>query len=157
MEVCFGMPEVVLLTEETKTQIKSRRSDPVSTLIEAGAIKKFAEAIGDNNPAFCNEILAQRTRHREIIAPPTFLRSLKSEMVSLHELNSLTRILDRGSEWTYLEPVKIGDTVTTVNQIVNISQLRLNVGLAVLLVIESKYTNQSGKIAATQRSTIICY
>ena len=151
------MPQEFLLTEKTKIEIKNRRSEPVATLIEGGAIKKFAEAIGDDNPAFNNEKIAQQSRHGGIVAPPTFLRALKSEMVPLHELDRLTRVLDRGSEWTYSEPVKIGDTVTTVNQIVKISQLKISVGLAVLLVIETIYTNQTGKIAATQRSTIICY
>ena len=151
------MSEDLVLTEELKASIKGRQSDPVSTLVERGAIRRFAEAIGDDNPLFSDEVQAQQGRYGDIIAPPTFLRSLRSGDLQIQELDSLTRVLDGGSGWTYLEPVRPGDTITAVVQVATINQRRLSVGPAVFLVAETSYTNQLGQVVATQRSTIIRY
>ena len=52
-------------------------SDPVINDVEKGAIVKFAQAIEDGNPVFNNENIARQTRFGGLIAPPTFLRSMK--------------------------------------------------------------------------------
>ncbi len=51
-------------------------SEPATHVVEIGAIKKFAEAIGDSNPIYSDERAALKTRYAGLIAPPTFLRSL---------------------------------------------------------------------------------
>ena len=151
------MPETLVLTEELKASIKGRQGEPVSTLVERGAIRRFAEAIGDDNPLFSDDAQARRSRYGGIVAPPTFLRSLPSGRVSVQELDSLTRVLDGGSEWSYLEPVRPGDTITVVTRIANLSQRNLSVGAAVFLIVETTYTNQLGQVVSTQRSTGIRY
>ena len=47
-------------------------SDPITYEVEKGAIVKFAQAIGDNNPIFNNEEAARDSAYGGIIAPPTF-------------------------------------------------------------------------------------
>ena len=71
------------LTEEQRQQAIGREGSPVIMEVEKGAIIKFAEAIGDDNPLFNDEAAARQTRHGGLIAPPTFLRSLR---VGLPEL-----------------------------------------------------------------------
>ena len=51
-------------------------SEPATHLVEAGAILKFAVAIGDPNPVFNDEKAARKSRYGSLIAPPTFLRSM---------------------------------------------------------------------------------
>ncbi len=53
------------------------RSKPVANLIERGAVRKFAEAIGDPNPLYVDEAAAKRSRYGGLVAPPTFPRTLE--------------------------------------------------------------------------------
>lgn len=53
------------------------RSEPVANLIERGAVRKFAEAIGDPNPLYVDEGIAKKSRYGGLVAPPTFPRTLE--------------------------------------------------------------------------------
>ena len=46
-------------------------SAPVSYDVEKGAIRKFAEAIGDDDPIYADERAAQAAGFKTIVAPPT--------------------------------------------------------------------------------------
>ena len=52
-------------------------SPPVANVIERGAVKKFAEAIGDSNPLYADEEVGRRSRYGGLVAPPTFPRTLE--------------------------------------------------------------------------------
>ncbi len=52
-------------------------SGPVANPIERGAVRKFAEAIGDPNPLYVDEAVAKGSRYGGLIAPPTFPRTLE--------------------------------------------------------------------------------
>ena len=144
-----------LLTEEVRRSLIGRESKPVSTLIEKGHIRRFAEAIGDPNPLYTDEVAARRSRYGGIIAPPTFLRAVGAEMVEVDLPGS--RLLDAGSEWEYFEPVRPGDVITATARIVDVRERPLRVGPAIFLVQEITYTNQLGQKVAVQRSTLIRY
>ena len=53
------------------------RSQPVVNLVERGAVRKFAEAIGDPSPLYVDEAASKRSRYGSLIAPPTFPRTLE--------------------------------------------------------------------------------
>ena len=53
------------------------RSEAVSNAVEKGAVKKFAEAIGDPNPLYVNEEAAKASRYGCLLAPPTFPRTFE--------------------------------------------------------------------------------
>ena len=53
------------------------RSEPVINVVEKGAVKKFAEAIGDPNPLYVGEEAAKASRYGGLIAPPTFPRTFE--------------------------------------------------------------------------------
>ena len=67
-----------LVTEEMRQQAIGLEGSPVTVEVEKGAIIKFAQAIGDDNPLFNDEVEARRSRYGGLIAPPTFLRSMTS-------------------------------------------------------------------------------
>ncbi|HEX8259096.1 MAG TPA: MaoC family dehydratase N-terminal domain-containing protein [Rubrobacteraceae bacterium] len=54
-----------------------RRSEPVKNVVEKGAVKKFAEAIGDPSPFYLDEGVAKASRYGGLIAPPTFPRTFE--------------------------------------------------------------------------------
>src|SRR5918912_4266607 len=52
-------------------------SEAVSNVVEKGAVRKFAEAIGDPNPLYVDEEAAKASRYGRLLAPPTFPRTFE--------------------------------------------------------------------------------
>jgi len=145
------MSDMKVLSEDDRKRLLSM-SLPVAAMdVEKGQIKRFAEAIGDFNPLWVDE------SGGGVIAPPTFLRVMISELPAPRELEPFPRMLDGGSDWTYVTPIKSGDAITAVTRFVSVNQRNIAIGAAVVLVLETNYTNQHGQIVAKQRNTLIRY
>jgi acyl dehydratase len=145
-----------LVTEQTKKLI-GLQAEPFTVEVERGAIRRFAEAIGDPNPAFNDERAARKTRFGTMVAPPTFCRSFGA-VPMVRELKLGThRVLDGGSEWEYFEPIRAGDRITVVSRLADIRETKGRLGPMALVVVETTYTNQFGELCVTQRSTSIHY
>jgi acyl dehydratase len=147
-----------IVTDEVRKQI-GKTGEPRVYEVERGAIRRFAEAIGDPNPAFNDEGAARKTRFGGMIAPPTFYRSMSSPIPNI-ELPSTGigfRGLDGGSEWEFLQPVRPGDRITVQSKLADLREAEGRLGPMIFIVIETSYTNQFGEQCATQRSTAIRY
>lgn len=145
-----------LITEEMRLAI-GKESPPLSTVIEKGAISKFAEAIADLNPLWCNQEQASNTRYKGVIAPPTFLRSVNSHALTLPFDAHFKGVLDGGSEWEYFEPVRPGDTITATTKLLNLREARGPGGPMLYLVNLTTYKNQRNQAVATQKVTLVLY
>ena len=145
------------LTEEMRCAAIGLESDPKTIEVEKGAIIKFAEAIGDENPVYNDEEAARASRHGGLIAPPTFLRSAVSARPELPFEVPFERLLDGGSDWEYFEPVRPGDRITAVSRIEDINERNGRIGLMLISTIIITYTNQFGQVVATQTNTSIRY
>ena len=146
-----------ILTEEMRQQAIGRETAPVTAEIEKGAIVKFAQAIGDDNPFFNDEGAAAKGPYGALIAPPTFLRTITSVRPELPFNLPLERLLDAGSEWKYFLPIKAGDKITAVGRITDISERTGRLGVMVFMTVVITYRNQHNQVAATQTSTSIRY
>ena len=145
------------LTEEMRRAAIGLESDPKTIEVEKGAIIKFAEAIGDENPVYNDEEAARASRYGGLIAPPTFLRSAVSARPELPFEVPFDRVLDGGSDWEYFEPVRPGDRITAVSRIEDINERNGRIGLMLISTIIITYTNQFGQVVATQTNTSIRY
>ena len=145
------------LTEEMRRAAIGLESDPKTIEVEKGAIIKFAEAIGDENPVYNDEEEARASRYGGLIAPPTFLRSAVSARPELPFEVPFERLLDGGSDWEYFEPVRPGDRITAVSRIEDINERNGRIGLMLISTIIITYTNQFGQVVATQTNTSIRY
>lgn len=150
------MMQASVITQEMRAAI-GVASEPITHDVEKGAIIKFAEAIGDPNPLFNDEEAARKTRYGGLIAPPTFLRSMRSGPARVHYRGPYSANLDGGSQWEYYEPVRPGDKITVTTTITDISEREGRMGKMLFVTRETRYVNQFGKLAATQRSTGISY
>jgi acyl dehydratase len=147
----------LILTEELRQKAIGLESPPKTVEIEKGAIIRFAEAVEDPNPLWNDEAEARKTRYGGLIAPPTFLRSIRLDPVQLPFEVPYKRVLDGGSEWEYFEPVRPGDRITAVARIADIMERRGSLGPMLFIINLITYTNQFGQVVATQRSTLIRY
>jgi acyl dehydratase len=144
-----------VITPEMKAAI-GIESEPVSYDVEKGAIIKFAQAIGDNNPLFNDEQAARKSRHGGIIASPTFMRSLISNSPPSFK-SPYSAALDGGSEWEYFEPVRAGDHITVTTKIADLFERPGRLGNMLFTIRETKYVNQFDTTVALQRTTGISY
>jgi acyl dehydratase len=125
--------------------------------VEKGAIIKFAEAIGDENPVYNDDEAARASRYGGLIAPPTFLRSALSARPELPFDVPFERVLDGGSDWEYMEPVRPGDRITAVSRIADMSERAGRMGVMIIQTTVTTYRNQFDQVVATQTSTGIRY
>ena len=146
-----------VITEEIRQQSIGTESPPVTLEVEKGAIARFSEAIEDPNPLYIDEVTARRSRYGGIIATPTFLRNLRTERLELPFEEKFQRVLDGGSEWEYFEPVRVGDRITAVNRVTDVSERAGRLGPMIFVSTVTTYTNQLDQVVATQKSTLIRY
>ena len=149
------MAEDSLITEEMRSWL-GKELDRQTLEVEKGAIRRFAEAIGDPNPLWNDETAARSGRFGGIIAPPTFLRSATPGL-DFPFPTAPQRLLDGSSEWEYFEPVRAGDAITCITRLADVRERAGRLGPMLFLVRETTYTNQLGQVVATQHSTQIRY
>jgi len=144
------------VTDEAKKQI-GKVSEARTYDVERGAIRRFAEAIGDPNPLFNSDREARKSRFGGMIAPPTFCRSMGAAIPDIKIDMPTFRGLDGGSEWEYLAPIRAGDRITVQSKLADLREAAGRLGPMVFTVVETTYTNQFGEVCAIQRSTGIRY
>jgi len=145
-----------IVTEETRKQI-GKAGEPRTYEIERWAIRRFADAIEDDNPVFNDEKEARKTRHGGMIAPPTFYRALMAPVPEVKLAMPAYRGLDGGSDWEYFHPIRPGDRITVQSKIADLRESEGRLGPMVFISTETTYTNQFGDVCAIQRSTGIRY
>ena len=131
-------------------------------VVEAGAIRRFADAIKDPNPLYRDEEYARNTPYGGIVAPPTFIHALRS--IGYSSINpgpmpwKNTTVLNGGNDFEYLEPIRPGDIITGKVKLVEISARQTKqLGPMIITVAEMTYTNQNGEVVAKQRSIGLTY
>ena len=145
------------LTEEMRQQAIGVETVSAPTEIEKGAVRRFAEAVGDPSPLWSDEPGARKSPYGGLVAPPTFLRSVRLERPEFPFKTPFQRLLDGGSDWEYFEPVRVGDRVTAVARITDVSERSGRLGTMLFATVEMTYSNQLGEVVAIQRSTFIRY
>ena len=132
-------------------------SEPREWDVERGAVAKFARAIGDDSVLYTDPEAASKTEAGGLLAPPTFLRLLAPGLHKATYEMPYKNVLDGGSQYRYHTPIKVGDTITVTNTLVEMFEKPGRMGLMLFRVHELRYVNQNGELAATQRTTSISY
>ncbi len=151
------MPEENTIIPESLLKAIGVESDPITYEIEKGHIARFAEAIGDENPLFSDEIKARNSRYGGIIAPPTFYRALRPGSLPESAESPFTRNLDAGSDWEFFEPIRPGDRITVTIKLADVVEREGRLGKMIIITRETRYENQLGQIVATQKTNGISY
>lgn len=119
------------------------QSEPVTFEVERGAIRKFAQAIGDPNPAY----------QSGEIAPPTFPTTFRVDIPGFDVDPS--RRLHGEEEYIYERPIRAGDVITVVRRVTDVYRREGRLGLMTFVKMESEGRDQSGELVFTARSTVI--
>jgi acyl dehydratase len=112
--------------------------------VEAGHLKRFAEAIGDPNPRWTSE------------APPTFLVALAPVSLHLAEAEEYGKgWLNGGNRFEYFEPANVGDRITATGRVADVYEKVGSSGSLLFIIFETDYVNQAGRTVARLRGTAI--
>ena len=151
------MPDENTIIPESLRNAIGVESDPITYEIEKGHIARFAEAIGDENPIYSDEIKARNSKYGGIIAPPTFYRALRPGSLPETAESPFTRNLDAGSDWEFFEPIRPGDRITVTIKLADVVEREGRLGKMLIITREPRYENQLGQIVATQKTNGISY
>ncbi|HET9061760.1 MAG TPA: MaoC family dehydratase N-terminal domain-containing protein [Candidatus Binatia bacterium] len=163
------MAENFQLTDELKSAI-GQESAPWTYEVTATSIRAFARGVGYTDPVYFDVDAAKAAGYRDLPAPPTYLGTpvfipgrsddtFSNPREGQPRVNhGLKNVLDGGTEVEYHEDICAGDTLTGVSCV---ADLRVSdskaIGKMLIIAIETRYTNQSGKLAALLRSQVIFY
>ena len=131
---------------------------PFTTTVEAGKIRLFCKAIGEDNPIYVDEAAAKAAGYRAIPAPPTYLTAVTNDDPDkgglLRLLNvDIGLILHGEQHYEYLAPVHAGDMITCQQKVVDIYDKK---GGALWFVVqEMEMKDQTGKLLAKGRGVTV--
>ncbi len=107
-----------------------RESEPAVHEVEKGAIRRFAEALGDPNPVAVDEAAARAAGFPSLVAPATFAVALTSNERFRHSLDLGTRsILQGEQQFEYARPVVAGDRITVRSKVADVQEALTRSGL----------------------------
>jgi acyl dehydratase len=149
--------------------------------VERSEIRRFAQAIMDDDPIFWNDAYAKNTRYGTVVAPPLFplfayrstpgspdlladaatdpdfdgFAGLTTTGLPPIHLPQLPRLLNGGNEVELYQLPKLGDHLAARSKYVDIYEKTGRSGTMVFIVIETRYTNQDGALLMISRVTLI--
>lgn len=134
--------------------------------VEKGAIRRFAAAVGDDNPLYHDEEYARKSKYGSIIAPPGFFGwpshqvrnsplavDIPPELEAAFERAGypLSLVLDGGMEYEFFLPVRAGDSLQAVTTIRNLRERSSENGSIIVSFLDTIYHNQDGALVAKQQ------
>lgn len=128
-------------------------SSPISYEVEKGAIRKFAEAIGDEDPIYYDEQAAQALGFKSIVAPPTFLCTFRAQELPDLKIQFGRVRLNGGNEYEYFQPIYAGDTISVTAKYADVAERTGRTGSMVFIITELTYRDQRGEVVAIGRNT----
>jgi len=119
-------------------------------------IRKFADAIGDQNPAYRDIEAAKALGHPDVIAPPTFLTVLGFRLgvgpIGDSDLGLNYALVVHGEQkYVHHRPVRAGDVLTQTSLIEDIR----DAGKNELMTIRQEIRTTEGESVATAYNTIV--
>ena len=161
------MSENSILTEESKSFVGREAEPLVGYPVSEHEIRRFCYAVDDLNPRY----VGSKGADDEIIAPPLFISIPFDRDVPLAELSEdgipevpkgalmpplkAERRMWGGVEMEFFAEVRPGDVLTAQTRILDVYERQGRSGPLAFVVNETRYTDQSGKLVAVERNTVI--
>ena len=128
--------------------------------IEKGTLRRFVQAIDDQNPLWQDEEYASKSQYGGTIAPPTFILTIGFERIQQKMITLMPGAgrLHGSTEVEYYQPVRAGDTITASGKITQVRERESNkLGKMVLVTFDMSYENQRQELVAKCRQLTILY
>lgn len=133
-----------------------RESEPVVVDVEKNAIRRYAEALGDPNPAYVDEAAARAAGLPGLAAPPTFAVTLVVNDRFRHSLDLGTRNVLHGEQVIEsARPIFAGDRITVKTKVADVQERTGPSGTMDFLVLEDEGRDDKGELVFRTRETLI--
>lgn len=123
--------------------------------VENGHIKRFAQAIGDDNPLYVDEQVASASQYGGLVAPLTFPIALTSDQGELPIELDVRRMLHGEQSFTYNRMLRPGDRLTCQMKIADIYEKQGSKGMMQFLVLDTEMVDEQGELVVTSRTNIV--
>ena len=129
-----------------------------TAVAEAGKLKLFCKAIGEEDPIYQSEDAARKAGYPRIPVSPTFLQALTNDDPEKGGLLKLINvdiglILHGEQHYEYLAPVHVGDRITCQQKVVDIYDKKG--GALWFVVSETELKDQAGKPVAKAKGITV--
>jgi len=157
MDTCVTEDVLAMIGEE-----KVRRYD-----VTKRDIKRFAQAIGEDNPVHFDEDYAKSTKHGVVLAPPLFCQIFTFEDVPPDQLPNdgspteidipipAQRTVGGASSYEIFQRVKVGDQITAKSMLTDVFTKQGKSGKLYFVVVETEFSDQEKKLVAKETATYI--
>lgn len=130
--------------------------EPVTVEIEKGAIRKFAEAIGETNPLFLDEAYAKARGYASIVAPPTYATTFRPVGRQPWVANlDMGRILAGEQGFVTRRQLVAGDVVTYAMHLVGVEEKEGRSGKLEIIDQEMRVCDLAGELLVTNRRVTV--
>jgi acyl dehydratase len=142
-------------TEIDRTLIGSSAA-PFAVDVEKGAIRRFAEAIGETSEIYFDEAFAQSLGYPGIVAPPTFPTTFRtpSKPAWSRGLDE-GRILAGEQGFRYWRPILAGERLHCELRLTDVQDKRGSNGTMELIIQDLVVTSPSGDMVCVNRRVVI--
>lgn len=133
--------------------------------VEKGAVKRYVDAVGDDNPLYTDKVYADKSRYGGLIAPPGFfgwsvgkgsIGGAVGQVVGAAMNAGYFRILDGGISYKFNLPVRPGDTIIGSLTVDSIVEKESKSGPMYFIKFKTVYLNQNGDVVAEAYQKLIC-
>ena len=133
-----------------------RTSPPTLNEVEKGAIRRFAESLGDFNPLYHDEEYAKSAGYSGLVAPPTFPASFHSA-ADLREMLgvSIKSLLHAEQSFDYERPILAGDRIYVATRVAEVLERTGPAGRIDVAVLEDEGRDEEGKLVFKARRTLV--
>jgi acyl dehydratase len=125
-------------------------------LVEAGAVRRFCEAVGLDDPIYVDARAAHAAGYPERPVPAAYWCAMQVPGSTLPRpsLGGFgTRTMNAGTEFEYLKPAYVGQTLACTARIADIRERRGTAGPLVITVLEYTWRDESGDVVTRARLT----
>ena len=133
-----------------------RTTPPTLNEVEKGAIRRFAEALGDYNPIYYDEDYARASGFLGVVAPPTFPCSFHTG-ADLRELLGvpLRTLLNAEASFEYERPIVAGDRLLVTSRVAEVQERPSSTGKMEVAVLEDEGRDEEGRLVYRMRRTLV--
>jgi acyl dehydratase len=133
-----------------------KSTPPTLNEVERGAIRRFAEALGDGNPIYFDPDYARASGMPNVVAPPTFPLSFHTGIDLREALGVPMRsLINAEASFEYERAICAGDRILVSSKVVEVSERPGPTGRVDVAVLEDEGRDEEGRLVYRARRTLV--
>ncbi|RHW37464.1 hypothetical protein D1B33_07940 [Lysinibacillus yapensis] len=165
------MTVIEKVSEHFRVMLGQKKEEHLGTITDL-MIKRYALAIGDDNPLYSDREYARKRGYEDIIAPPNMVASIVDWSVGLKEEDlhedgtpktggilpsniQGIRVMGGGEMKKFINPIVAGTDVYVTTEVIDTHVKEGKKGPIAFLVIKNTFKDAKGKIYCISERTVI--